>query len=131
MHYSDLENIVENQRLDFASKSAGLTRHVFLAGHLTSPAVSVILGVRRCGKSTLLKQIALSIKTENIFYLTLDDPRLVSFKATDFETVYAIWLKNQGPSKATAVLFLDEVQEVEGWEKWVNFFAEAKGHKVF
>jgi uncharacterized protein len=131
MHYSDLENIVENQRLDFASKSPGLTRQVFLAGHLTSPAVSVILGVRRCGKSTLLKQIAVSIKTENIFYLTLDDPRLVSFKATDFETVYAIWLKNQGPSKATAVLFLDEVQEVEGWEKWVNFFAEAKGHKVF
>jgi uncharacterized protein len=127
----ELKKILQDQIVDFTSSKDILVRHLDLETHVRSPAVSVVLGVRRCGKSTLLRQIAMNLQTSQAFYISLDDPRLVDFKAKDFETVYEIWLENRNPSKKDIVLFFDEVQEVNGWEKWINYFSETKRHKVF
>lgn len=134
MNTLELEKIIADQALDFASVPPGVIRAVEFQSHFESPAVSVILGVRRCGKSTLLRQIADVGKSRgaSVFYLTLDDPRLSNFKAKDFEGVYSLWQKKQSfQSGKNGVILLDEVQEVEGWEKWVNYFSQTKSHKVF
>ncbi len=133
MNISDLEKVIEDQRLEFKISSSGFVRSLDLESHFSSPSITVILGIRRCGKSTLLRQIAdvCENKKRSTFYLMLDDPRLHEFKANDFEKVYQNWQKSTQFQEKQSVILLDEVQEVSGWEKWVNYFSQQKGHKVF
>jgi uncharacterized protein len=133
MKQAEIEKILSDQRLDFESAPSGVRRRMDFDEHFKSPAVSVIQGIRRCGKSTLLRQMAVAMSQNgfHICYLSLDDPRLASFRAKDFETVYSIWQLNAQFSPDKSVLFFDEVQDVNGWEKWINYFSQNKKHKVF
>lgn len=132
MESATLEKIISDQALDFFAGSPGIARQVQYADHLRLDAVSIITGVRRCGKSTLLESIAeLAKKNGEVHYLNLDDPRLRDFKAKDFETVYMLWAKSNASSTSKVFILLDELQNVEGWEQWVTFFARKKNHKVF
>jgi predicted AAA+ superfamily ATPase len=133
MKLSELEKIIEDQRVDFESAPRGIARAGDFEHHFQSPVVSVIQGVRRCGKSTLLRQLAdrATQRGFNVCFLTLDDPRLTRFEAKDFEAVYNLWQKSRSFAEHRSIIFLDEVQEVAGWEKWANYFAQQKSHKVF
>ncbi len=77
----------------------------------------VISGVRRCGKSVLLAQLASRCKAEHpIFYLNFDAPQLYGFTYDDYQRLDdAIRSYPEKP-----LLFLDEVQVVEGWELYVR-----------
>jgi predicted AAA+ superfamily ATPase len=57
--------------------------------------------------------------------------RLSITSGQDFEAVYDYWLKSPRFNPKNAVILLDEIQEITGWEKWVNYFAQVKLHKVF
>jgi predicted AAA+ superfamily ATPase len=88
------------------------------------PLVKVVMGVRRCGKSTLLKLIAEELRTkgvpaENILSVNTE---LMEFDfIKDYKTLYN-HVKKSFDAKANTkrYLFLDEPQEVESWEKAVN-----------
>jgi uncharacterized protein len=87
--------------------------------------VLVIQGVRRCGKSTLLRQIA---KREGVaeraIFVNFEDPRLAD--RLDHRLLDAIVRFHEGKSKRNTYYFFDEIQNVAGWEKWLHIQLERK-----
>lgn len=84
----------------------------------------VVTGVRRSGKSTLLKIIAQELKLEEkeCLYINFNDERLISFIPEDFQKILD-FLEEQGYKK-NCNIFIDEIQEVNNWEKWVDRIKE-------
>lgn len=90
-----------------------------------TPFVKILTGVRRCGKSTILKMIIKKLREEK----HVDDEQILSYRFDSMEyedmTTKELYLELKSkiiPSKKT-YLFLDEIQEIEGWEKVVNTLA--------
>ena len=81
----------------------------------------IITGIRRCGKSTFLHQM---LKKEKIYYyLNLEDPRLEGFELSDFNKVEALMEEMFGTG---GIYFLDEIQNIEKWEKFVRYLIDKK-----
>lgn len=80
----------------------------------------VITGIRRCGKSVFLSQIINNF-FEKYYYVNFEDERLANFSLTDFNLLYETCIELFG--KAT-IFFLDEVQNIKGWERWVRRMAD-------
>lgn len=90
-----------------------------------TPFVKILTGVRRCGKSTILKMIIKKLREEK----HVDDEQILSYRFDSMEyedmSTKELYLELKSkiiPSKKT-YLFLDEIQEIEGWEKVVNTLA--------
>jgi uncharacterized protein len=90
---------------------------------IQSKSVIVVTGVRRCGKSTLLQQ-ALQKKKSKI-YLNFEDTRLAGFDLAGFTK-----LEQLAVTKKVKCFVFDEIQNIEGWEKFVRS-AHDKGYQVF
>ncbi|MCD4702732.1 MAG: ATP-binding protein [Methanosarcinaceae archaeon] len=86
--------------------------------YLKLPHILVITGMRRAGKSTLLKQIKKRFyDSETIYYFNFDDERLVNFTVNDFDLLYETFIEVQ---KKSNVFFFDEIQNIAGWEMFVR-----------
>jgi len=79
------------------------------------PNVLAILGVRRCGKSILSWQV---FKDQEFGYINFDDERLRGLKAEDLNNVLQAFYELYGSDLEN--LLLDEIQNVEAWELFVN-----------
>lgn len=82
----------------------------------------VVQGVRRCGKSTLLSQIMQSnnLPQERCFFLNFEDPRLSdSLNPTLLDGLLRFADTKVG-NKSPRYFFLDEIQVVKEWEKWLR-----------
>ena len=93
--------------------------------YVDTPFVKILTGVRRCGKSTILKMIMKKLKEErNIVDEQILNYRFDSMEYEDMTTkeLY-IELKSKILQDKKTYLFLDEIQEIEGWEKVVNTLA--------
>lgn len=94
----------------------------------------MISGVRRAGKSTLLRlladQIIQMVPPENILYLNFDDERLVHFTVDDFQSLLELFWE-QCAAAGPYFFLLDEIQNIRYWEKWVNRLYEQEKIKVF
>lgn len=96
-----------------------------IMAYVDTPFVKILTGVRRCGKSTILKMIMERLKTER----NIPEDRIIScrFDSMEYEDMTAkqiyTLLKDQLSSTGKTYLFLDEVQEIKGWEKVVNSLA--------
>ncbi len=85
----------------------------------------IITGLRRSGKSTLLRQY---LKTKKIvYYLHFEDLRLSSFEKSDFTKLNSVFEESLGLG---GVYFLDEVQNVSGWEIYVRSLLDS-GKEVY
>ena len=90
-----------------------------------TPFVKILTGVRRCGKSTILKMIMERLKAER----HIPDERIISCRYDSMEYVDLTakdmydQLKSRLSTEGKTYLFLDEVQEIEGWERVVNSLA--------
>jgi predicted AAA+ superfamily ATPase len=80
----------------------------------------VLTGVRRAGKSTLLAQLMKG--RSKAFYCNLEDTRLFELSARDFP-VFLSLVETMAPKPAA--IFLDEVQEVDGWQRLVRALLDA------
>lgn len=87
----------------------------------------VIKGVRRCGKSTLVKQLIKAKFEDDFFYFNFDDERIADFKAEDFQTLMETLIEAFGEKKN---VFFDEIQNIYGWELFVNRILR-QGYKIF
>lgn len=96
-----------------------------IMAYVDTPFVKILTGVRRCGKSTILKMIMEKLKAEQ----NVSEERIVScrFDSMEYEDMTAKqmynWLKERLSPDGKTYLFLDEVQEIKGWEKVVNSLA--------
>src|SRR3989338_7825362 len=80
----------------------------------------VIVGVRRCGKSYLMKQFkdSLGLLQKQFLYIDFNDERLSGFTVGDFQLILDYLAENE--YEENCFLFLDEIQETIGWEKWID-----------
>ena len=96
-----------------------------IMAYTDTPFVKILTGVRRCGKSTILKMIMERLKTER----HIPDERIIScrYDSMDYVDLTAKdmydQLKSRLSTEGKTYLFLDEVQEIEGWERVVNSLA--------
>ena len=93
--------------------------------YVDTPFVKILTGVRRCGKSTILKMIMKKLKEErNVVDEQILNYRFDSMEYEDMTTkeLY-LELKSKILQSKKTYLFLDEIQEIEGWEKVVNTLA--------
>lgn len=96
-----------------------------IMAYVDTPFVKILTGVRRCGKSTILKMIMERLGAE---YGVLKD-RIIScrYDSMEYEDMTArqmySHLKEQIVPNGKTYLFLDEIQEIEGWEKVINSIA--------
>lgn len=119
-----LKEIVLEQAKSFGNKKDIVYRAV-TPEFLKTKKISIITGIRRCGKSTLMKQIA--EEGGDFYYFNFEDERLLDFKNVDFNYLWETFLELYGERKT---VFFDEIQYVIGWEKFVGrLFKE--GYKVF
>ena len=93
--------------------------------YINKPIIKVITGMRRSGKSMILKLIQeelekMGIVKENIIYMNFES--LVFIDIKDFEALYKHIIKKTFNKKGKIYILLDEIQEVKGWEKAINSF---------
>ena len=120
MNKADLQQILD----DWSGWSVQLSDTVprGLVGQcvLTPEVVTVIQGVRRCGKSTLLRQLmaANNIADQQAVFINFEDPRLLDeLNTTLLDQIYSLATEG-GRNKLT--FFLDEIQNVASWQRWLN-----------
>lgn len=91
----------------------------------------VLIGLRRSGKTTLLYKrvkdlISKGVDWKQIIYINFDDERLLGFKASDFEDIL---LTAEEITDKKKYYYFDEIQNIDGWEKFAIRLANA-GYKV-
>lgn len=96
-----------------------------IMAYADTPFVKILTGVRRCGKSTILKMIMQELETKR----NVLPERIVSYRfdSMEYEDMTAkqmfIELKKRLSKDGRTYFFLDEMQEIKGWEKVVNSLA--------
>jgi predicted AAA+ superfamily ATPase len=90
----------------------------------TTDEIIFLKGVRRSGKSTILLNyiqylVESGVDKENILFVNLEDPRFASFLSLDLlEEIKKAYLYYMDP-KEKPYIFLDEIQNIDGFEKWL------------
>lgn len=96
-----------------------------IMAYTDTPFVKILTGVRRSGKSTILKMIMTKLQTDK----KIASEQIVSYRfdSMEYEDMTAkemfIDIKGHLSKEGTTYLFFDEVQEIDGWEKVVNSLA--------
>ena len=90
----------------------------------------VVIGLRRAGKSTLLYKIVQDLISNGtdwsqIIYINFEDERLSEFSINDFNDILSVQAEM---SNKQGWFFLDEIQNIFGWEKFARRLADSKEH---
>jgi len=105
-----------------------ITKNINYAGK----EVIDLIGPRRSGKSSIMQLIAaqLGLKKNDFLYINFEDPFFIENNSPlVIEEIVAIFREYYNPK--LEYLFLDEVQEIEGWEKTVRKFRDGENFKIF
>lgn len=138
MDKKEIFDILDSWNEWAGQKDIGLMRNSYvdrLKGLIQgSNQVITITGPRRAGKSYIMRQMGRllaenRVKKENILFVNFDDPRFLSLDTKLLIQIYDIYREFMSPSD-TPYIFLDEVQEIDEWEKWVRMMHELKKAKL-
>lgn len=121
----ELEFIISDQREMFLSRASGVMRRIDTDVYLSSEQIVIVSGIRRCGKSTLLRQFAQRLG-DDFVYANFDDERMLHFDVSDFAGLLTYWHK-QSDSRT---VIMDEIQNIPQWERFVRRIHD-EGYKVF
>jgi uncharacterized protein len=119
-----LTEIIDMQTDDFVQKSTGIERDVLNNIPQIDNFATIITGIRRCGKSTVLLQL-MKKKEQPVVYFNWEDIRLAGFDTDDFTRLHREIVRREAK-----VLFFDEIQLVPNWEMFVHQLLR-EGFKVF
>lgn len=116
-------------------KDLGIKRSKYLERvekYISAEEILVLRGVRRSGKTTLLKQAIKDLldkgtDPEKILFVNFDEPDINNLK-NPIKKVLKTYEQEVNPDQA--YLFLDEVQHIEGWEKTIKALYDQGRHKL-
>jgi len=119
MKLSELTAIAKDERAALDRLPLGLKRDFLNQLNLYPSHALIVAGIRRCGKSTILRQFLTKLKDDgqidDFFYFNFDDFRLLGFSVQDFSLLDQIVSESK-----VQVLFFDEIQLVDGWECYIR-----------
>jgi hypothetical protein len=110
-----IKEIAQLQEKNFTGQEPGVRRDLLESIDVNVPRAIIISGIRRCGKSTLLKQ--LMQKTGECNFFNFEDSRANGFDLNDFEKLDHVFDEIH-PGKDC--YYFDEIQVVPGWERFVR-----------
>lgn len=116
-----LRQVVRSQRADLSLLEYGVERESLNQIDLSLPYALVLSGVRRCGKSTLLRQ--LMEKVGECYYFNFEDTRAAGFEVEDFQKLNDVFAEEYGDYSH---YFFDEIQNVQKWETFVRNMLDRK-----
>ncbi|MCK5149518.1 ATP-binding protein [Candidatus Pacearchaeota archaeon] len=125
-----LKQILFDQKKSILKKPLGVEREVLTKINKKTklPHIIVLTGLRRSGKSTLLRQIIKKhYQDKNFYYINFEDERFFNFNAENFNDIYEVLLELFGKQKT---FFIDEIQNVENFELFVRRFYD-NGFKFY
>lgn len=103
---------------------------------LLSKEMVIVSGIRRSGKSSLLNLYyqylskKLKFNKDNMMFINFEDERFINFEVQDFDHLFQAYMELYDPN-GRMYFFLDEIQNVEAWERWVNRLYEFEDIKIF
>ncbi len=119
-----LAEVIESQNESFRNKAQKVEREALNSVPSIESFATIITGIRRCGKSTLLLQVLESRLSEALF-LNFEDIRLVDFEPSDFTR-----LLNEFVRRGIKTLFFDEIQLTEKWEIFIHQLLDT-GYSIY
>ena len=111
----DLRTIIKEQNQNLLQYERIIPRIFPEKPDLDSRQAVVITGVRRCGKSTVLKQFLKQSRSRS--FLSFEDLRLTDFEVQDFVKVEEVFREE---FKESELFFFDEIQNIPGWEVFIR-----------
>src|SRR3989344_5434676 len=120
-----LRRVVRLQREELLLFEAGIEREDINKIELNTSFAIVLSGIRRCGKSTLLRQLMKKVKC--FYYFNFEDSRATDFELKDFEKLDQIFHEDY---KEQDYYFFDEIQNIPQWEIFVRRLVDLKKHIV-
>lgn len=125
MNRDTLKQIMVDQK-DIYLNNPLIARHYPLEENINY----CFVGIRRCGKSYMMYQqiqtlLEKKVPLSQIVYVNFEDERLLEMTADDLNTILEIGLELSGAGNKP-YLFLDEIQNIDGWEKFVRRIADMK-----
>lgn len=109
-----IASVIDAQKNEIDKKPEGLLREIIDDVPVIENFTSIITGIRRCGKSTLMLQTLKKTK-ETVLFLNFEDIRLSGFETSDFTR-----LNTEIENRQVKILFFDEIQIVDKWEIFIN-----------
>ena len=119
----DIEQAFESQRKLTSAKSGVINRSFFHEFKTIGLHIEVISGIRRCGKSTLMKQIIQQLYQKTA-YFNFEDARVHGFEVNDFTKLDEVM------GSGIEAYFFDEIQNVPSWEVFIRQLHD-RNEKVF
>ncbi len=136
-----LKEVLVSQKQVFLSKKDLFKREIlqdFYEKYNKQKEILIITGIRRAGKSSLMKLVwdefksKQSLADDQLLYFNFEDERLVGFDRKDFDKLLEVYYQLNSPIAGKKIfLFLDEVQNIKYWEKWLNRLLEEGKYKIF
>ena len=116
--------LLENQELILNKKLVHRKIHIVETDNIT-----VLTGIRRCGKTYTLYEIAQSFDSELILFLDFEDERLIALNSlSDYDVIldsYKILFPDKKP-----ILFFDEIQNLNNWHFYLKRL-HVQGYKIY
>jgi hypothetical protein len=138
MNKNEIFTILDDWNFWKKDLEAGISRPFYLdrlKKFSETRQILVIKGVRRSGKSFIMRQFAKElvkkeVDKEDILIVNFEDPRFTELNTEILQEIYETYLEFLRP-KGKPFIFLDEVQEVKEWEKWARTLHELNKAKIF